>query len=85
MVKVKVDNRQTNKHTPGNVKNRFDLELFGSWEINTIYTSLHEHSQNHPILLSLHFHSELLECLQRATSSGTKVRTIVTKVKVATS
>ena len=36
--------------TPGNVKNRFDLELFGSSEINKIYTSLHEHS---PILLSL--------------------------------
>ena len=51
-------------NTPGNVKNRFDLELFGRSEINTIYTSLHEHSQNHPILLSLHFHSELLECLQ---------------------
>ena len=50
--------------TPGNVKNRFDLELFGRSEISTIYTSLHEHSQNHPILLSLHFHSELLECLQ---------------------
>ena len=48
-------------------QNRFDLELFGSSEINTICTSLHEHSQNHPnrtisglsgkpeILLSLYF------------------------------
>ena len=42
--------------TPGNVKNRFDLEIFGSSEINTIYTSLPEHSQNHPILLSILAH-----------------------------
>ena len=55
------------KNTPGNVKNRFDLELFGSSENKTIYTILLEHSQNHPnrtisglsgkpeILLSLYF------------------------------